>query len=315
MQANDLIRACPVWCKGIRNGRELINEKNVPAKYYVYARKDGDEWIITDGASRKCDKVLIRKLYLDRCNEYTNEINGVDVQDKDGIAMAPDIILLEDDKKITDDSGNVLEIEARGIRQSDGVYFKVRDVSRGFKMDNLADTLGRACTHYTEHVDYVYFLCIDKGKPRKELFLTYAGFRRMVEVNRKNYSANMKKQMHDWLAQFDPIVDTNYKLNIADEIISSMKGYVYCVTANMIDFIKMGCWRSTLGALRARYITYYGADLVMHCVETNNARKLESMCHREFNKYRITNELFKKEHLAEYLAYMNANKHVIDTAE
>jgi len=191
MQANDLIRECPVWCRGIRNGRELVNEKNVPAKYYVYARQDGDEWTITDGASRKCDKVLIRKLYLDRCDEYTSEINGVDVQDRDGIAKAPDIICLDDDEKFTDDRGNVLEIETRGARQSDGVYFKVKDVARGFGLKNLHISLIDKHTQYNENTDYKYFMCTalngvcgKQTRVQKELFLTYEGILRVLFISR-----------------------------------------------------------------------------------------------------------------------------------
>ncbi len=206
MQANDLIRECPVWCKGIRNGREFVNEKNVPAKYYVYARQDGDEWTITDGASRKCDKVLIRKLYLDRCDEYTNEINGVDVQDKDGIAMAPDIICLEDNEKFTDDNGNVLEIETRGTRQSDGVYFKVKDVSRGFGVDDLYVTLIKKHTQYVEHNDYVYFICpvLDEvgrkqTRVQKELFLTYEGILRVLFISRSGNTRGFVKWAVDKL--------------------------------------------------------------------------------------------------------------------
>jgi hypothetical protein len=200
MQANDLIRKCPVWCRGIRNGREFINEKKVPAKYYVYARHDGDEWTITDGASRKCDKVLIRKLYLDRCDEYTNEINGVDVQDKDGIAKAPDIICLDDNEKFTDENGNVLEIETRGTRQIDGVYFKVKDVSRGFGVDDLYVTLIKKHTQYVEHNDYVYFICpvLDEihGKQtrvQKELFLTYEGILRVLFISRSGNTRGFVK--------------------------------------------------------------------------------------------------------------------------
>jgi len=189
MQANELIDACPVWCRGIRNGRELVSEKDIPEKYYVYARQDGDEWTITDGASRKCDKVLIRKLYLDRCDEYTNEINGVDVQD--GIARAPDIILLEDDEKFADDNDNVLEIETRGTRQSDGVYFKVNDVARGFEIVRLRDALLHKTSQYREHVDYEYFMChipVENGRKQKrtqkELFLTYEGILRVLFISR-----------------------------------------------------------------------------------------------------------------------------------
>jgi hypothetical protein len=115
--ADDIIAKCGIFCKGIRNGRELIKKKVIDKKYYEYARFTDGIWVINDGKSVKYDKVIIRKIYLDKCDEYVNEINGENVKDEKGIETAPDIIHLNYDEKFTDNDGNVLEIMALQIKK------------------------------------------------------------------------------------------------------------------------------------------------------------------------------------------------------
>ena len=60
-------------------------------------------------------------------------------------------------KKFYDDGGNKLEIETRGIRKCDSVYFKMKDISEGFGLDKLRKSLVN--TKYKENKDYIYFTC------------------------------------------------------------------------------------------------------------------------------------------------------------
>src|SRR5690606_7407444 len=102
---DDVIKSCPIWCKSIRNGRELIRKKNIEEPNYIFARLENSSWIETEGKSIKQDKVLIRKLFLDKCEQYINEINGKNVTDEEGIEKAPPIIILKKSEKFKDDEG------------------------------------------------------------------------------------------------------------------------------------------------------------------------------------------------------------------
>jgi hypothetical protein len=308
--ADNVIQQCPVWCKGIRSGREFVTKMEIPANKWTYAKNVDDVWVVADGKSKRHDKAIVRRKYLMECQPYVDEIKGVNVRDANGIEIAPPIICLEEEEMFDDEQGNALEIETRGVRECNGVYFRVNDVSDAFRIDSLRSVIINKNTHYVEHVDYKYFMRTTRGIAKKELYLTYRGFRRMIEVGRTNYSATMCKKMHDWLVQFDPNPDTDYGINMSDEKSNSLKGYLYCITSNVVNCVKMGCWRGSLDGLRARYITYYGSDLTMHCVETNNARQLESLCHREFIGYRVANELFEKEHLDKYIAFAKSHSHI-----
>ncbi len=55
--------------------------------------------------------------------------------------MATNIINLENNEKFHDNEDNIIEIETRGERKVDGIYFKVKDVINGFNMLNLDNTI------------------------------------------------------------------------------------------------------------------------------------------------------------------------------
>jgi hypothetical protein len=76
---------------------------------------------------------------------------------------APSIIILEDEEKFQDTNGNCIEIEVRGEREHNNIYFKVKDVSKNFNIINLADTLTKNSTNYEKELHYNFFYLF---KPR-----------------------------------------------------------------------------------------------------------------------------------------------------
>lgn len=313
IQADDVITSCPIWCKGVRNGRELVKKKGINEKHYIYARNGDDGWNVSDGKSVKYDKVFIRKKYLDTLKEYTSEINNKNVKDKDGIEKAPDIIILDDDEKFHDDDGNIMEIETRGIREHDKIYFRVKDVSDKLEIKNLSNTLLHNVGSYVYAKDYKYFVCIDKnGISKKELFLTFLGMRKMIETSRHKFSKRTKLIMHKWLNQFDKITLKKYQTNIVSGKIISKYGIVYCVTSKLINCTKIGFWRGSINGLRARYSTYYGNNMRLHYTIVSDASKLEKICHKHFSEYRLENELFMTSHFDDYVMFIEKHKENID---
>ena len=55
--------------------------------------------------------------------------------------VAPDILDIEDNEKFKDVNGQSIEITIRGERKYDKCYFRVKDVSKGFKMPRLQETI------------------------------------------------------------------------------------------------------------------------------------------------------------------------------
>ena len=102
VQAESIIKEAPIYCKGVRNGRELIKKKEIDQKYFIYARLVNNEWVQSEGKSVKFDKVLIKKSYIKKIPELNEENNKI--TDDKGVEKAPNIIILEDNEKFRFDS-------------------------------------------------------------------------------------------------------------------------------------------------------------------------------------------------------------------
>lgn len=178
----------PIYSKGCRSSRDIIKKKNIVSDKYIFARLKDNDWTITDGKSVKFDKVFFKKSFVNSIPELKKDDNKDTIKDDKGIEKAPDIIELDNSDKFKDENKNIIEIETRGERSVDKIYFKVKDVMKGFQMENLQNILIKNNTTYTENKDYKYFICQKKNnvlnKTSKELFLTYQGMLRVLFISR-----------------------------------------------------------------------------------------------------------------------------------
>ena len=294
--SEELFIKAPVYSKDARNGRELIKKNKL--KDFIFAKLEKEKWKITDGNSRKCDKTLFKLSFVNTIPEITEEKQIID---DNNIELAPDIIHLNDSEKFKDDNNNIIEIETRGERVVDKIYFKVKDVMTGFVMENIITTIiDKRINSYQENEHYKYFNCkkINKTnkiiKIKKELFLTYVGFQRVIFLSKNKCINNNSYIMNKWLNNFDKKVLNNYEVNIKNNIILNKIGFIYIVSSNLLDAVKIGMWRSNIESLYSRYITYYGKNIHINYFLTNDVKELENKIHKFFIKYKITNELFDK---------------------
>jgi hypothetical protein len=99
---------------------------------------------------------------------------------------------LEDEEKFHDTDGNILEIETRGERDVDKIFFRVRDVMKRFDMPGLNIVLINKEYERGKHFKTFNTLTNSKRiksndsskKPVKSLFLTYTGLLRVLFVSR-----------------------------------------------------------------------------------------------------------------------------------
>jgi len=234
--ADDIINNAPIFCKGIRNGREFIRKKNIDD--YEYVRLDNsDKWIVADGKSVKFDKVIIRKIYVDKIKELNDDD---DVVDDHGTEKAPNIIKLNKNEKFKDSDGNILDIETREQRKCDKIFFKVKDVANEFEMPNLQDTVLDVRRAYVAEKHYKFFMCEKTGnasnspnkKITKELFLTYEGMLRVLFVSKNGKTKNFIK----WAVETLFVVQmgaTKQKTKLAASILHTKTMMKNIVTANM----------------------------------------------------------------------------------
>ena len=101
---------------------------------------------------------------------------------------------LEDEEKFHDTDGNILEIETRGERDVDKIFFRVRDVMKRFDMPELNKHLLDPTSNYERGLHFTTFTTFrtpecskskdSSKKTVKALFLTYTGLLRVLFVSR-----------------------------------------------------------------------------------------------------------------------------------
>lgn len=221
INGNYILTNAPVYSKGCRSPRDLIKKRNIESVKYIYARLKEDEWLITDGKSVRFDKVFFKKSFVNSIPELKKDLNEV-IKDNNGVEKAPKIIYLDDLQKLKDTNDNIIEIETRGERSIDKIYFRVKDVSFGFQMDNLQNILIKSNTNYSEETDYKYFNCVKGDIVKKELFLTYQGMLRVLFISRNGKTTSFIKWATDTL--FTIQLGTSEQKN---KLVSQIKGVSY----------------------------------------------------------------------------------------
>uniref|UniRef100_A0A6C0LTG8 Bro-N domain-containing protein n=1 Tax=viral metagenome TaxID=1070528 RepID=A0A6C0LTG8_9ZZZZ len=173
----------PSFFKGCKTSRSIISINGmIPIARYLFARLINDKWIISDGKSKKFDKLFIHKKWFDE--------NHVD-NHKESIKISPNIVHLDDYEKFVGNDGNLVEIEVRGEREYNKCYFKVKDIIDGFGLKKLHTTIiDHRYNGYMENIHYKYFYseksAIGGKNTIKKLYLTYKGLLRVLFASHKN---------------------------------------------------------------------------------------------------------------------------------
>jgi len=177
----NIFNKAPIYCKESRNGRELIKNKKITD--FIYAKIKEGVWIQSDGKSYKYDKILLKKSFVETIKEITE---SVQIKEESKYDIAPDIIELENNEKFKDTNGNIIDIETRGERKVNAIYFKIKDVMIAFEVNSLDKNIHDKKTAFIENEHYKYFnckkvrICDQKITIKKELFLTYEGILRVL---------------------------------------------------------------------------------------------------------------------------------------
>lgn len=197
-----------IGCKDKK--RKIIERKKIPTTDYVYANfiNKTKEWNITNETSKKA-QLLLSKSWVDQyyfpdmsklpdepkelSEELSKEFNEV-VEEFIPYETIPNLLELEDHEKFKDSTGNCLDIEVRGERNKNKIYFKVKDISELFGIPNLKYTIIHKEKGYERGIHYQTFITvtidhrdknnINKNDPNKSLFLTYKGLLRVLYTTR-----------------------------------------------------------------------------------------------------------------------------------
>lgn len=218
--ADDLYKYDTSFFTGCSRMRLIIEKKKLKDNEYFFAYTKDNKWKKSTANYPKA------KLYLKEIWVITNVPKMMDEIKLDlyKYEEAPPILELENEEKFKDKDGNIIEIEVRGDREYNKCYFKVKDVSDGFEMPNLNNTLSNKENTYEKNIDYKTFTVLkirnnvsNSGK-KNLLFLTYEGMIKLLYVSRNNNA----KIFRDWATEklFTIQLGTeNQKENLAASLI------------------------------------------------------------------------------------------------
>ena len=265
----------PVYFTGTaKTIRKIIEKKNIPETEYIYATTLKKEWKLCDPSCKK-GKLLLTKNWCDTNNLVTKiqtelNINKTEENKEDDdeenneilqedIIQAPEILLLQDHEKFRDSNGKIIEIETRGEKNEDKIYFKVTDVSVGFNLPSLKDVILKEDRGYQRNIDYVTFTIVDdinKNLKKKRIYLTYNGFVKYITKSRKY----IPDTLTSWLTELlgIPFVHHRFITPETDTINSIVK----ILDCKYIKEYKIEKYRVDL------YIPEY--DLVIECDENDH---------------------------------------------
>lgn len=212
-------KIAPLYCRGSKRASMLIERHKIDKNNYNYIKDKGfDKWEILDNEAKpgRYVKLVFKKAFIDSLPEVKtaqqlgqtmatiNEAANI-ANNEAQYVNAPDIIKLDDNEKFKDADGNVIEIETRGKRKHDEIYFRANDVALWFGMNRLRDTIEQEKSSYVVNIDYKYFnttRTIIYGKSQKdvtkrELFLTFLGMMRVLFGSHSRHANHFTK----WAAE------------------------------------------------------------------------------------------------------------------
>jgi hypothetical protein len=193
-----------------RSVRGIIESKNIPTDSYLYAtynKKKG--WNIYDNSPPTCAKLFISDKWVHEHMssmatepvEPVEEVKEQPVKKKVSIKNAPDILELDDNEKWTNDEGVAYDIETRGKREHNKIYFLGGDVAKAFEMPSLIKTLTNKEYGYIRNVHYKTFLrslsMNHELAPKKRIFITYKGMLKILFSSKSGTADNFV----DWASR------------------------------------------------------------------------------------------------------------------
>jgi hypothetical protein len=243
---------------------------------------------------------------IENINEEEEEEKQQDIEANENIEKAPPLLYLKNEEKFKDCDENIIEIETRGEKNRNKIYFKVKDIMTGFEMSNLDTTISHKKYGYEKNIHYKIFFVKNKNNTIiKSLYLTYYGFLKIILISRTMSSFFLKNIniLTKWL---DNLINNKYYNNyILEKVSNDLSGVVYICSSPLVNAVKIGYWTGNITSLQSRYKMIYGKDVFLICKNVENAHDIEKQIHTEFKQFNISGELFQKDNIQLYIDYFN----------
>ena len=197
---DDVKQICPVFFYGCaKTSRMIIDKRNIDVNNYIYATfaPKTNKWSVSD-KSIKSAKLLLTCDWVEKnVPKWKNE-NGTNTNtEKFKVELAPPLLELKDEEKLKDENGNVVEIETRGVKTFDGIYFYGKDVERMLELNDISSLLNHETSSYEPETHYKKFY---RSKPvthesnaiEFRIYLTYFGLVKILITTKNKIAENFQ---------------------------------------------------------------------------------------------------------------------------
>lgn len=185
----------------LKRKRDVLVKKNISSSDYFYAKITKNGWEESNESYSRA-KILIKSEWV-----KSNVTKFIDIYDSKSstskivLREAPPILELEEYEKFQDDAGNVFDVEVRGVREEDKIYFRGKDVEKLFEMeDNLIHNISRDFINLEDYEKFLlpktpHFDEFGSVEPKtvKRTFFTYNGLMKVVFSSRCGLAYRFRK--------------------------------------------------------------------------------------------------------------------------
>ena len=150
---DDVKHICPIFFHGCaKSSRKLIEKRKIQNENYVYATfaPKSLKWSLSNDTIKSA-KVLLS------CDWVTSNVPGFGNSKKIELEMAPPLLELEDNEKFKDENGNIIEIETRGVKTIDELFFYGKDIEKMLMLDDISRLLAHETSTYEKNKHYKIF--------------------------------------------------------------------------------------------------------------------------------------------------------------
>ena len=278
-----------------RSIRLIITKKNIPSEHFTYATysKREDKWSQSDEKINKASLILSKEWVEINVPGFGNNV-------KLELENAPPLLQLNNEEKIKDENGNVVEIETRGFKTIDGIYFYGKDIEKILKLVDIRGILNNDTSTYEVNKHYKKFIRNDNGNTsdihnklnQETIYLTYRGLVKMLMTRQHPIAETFQ----EWAFKTLFTVQIGSKEE-KQELCSKMLGYDINSVRNFLH--------SSVFEYSELYLICLGKikDLVNDIPELQNKNQEEYLF-----KYGYSGDLYKRlqQHKSTFSKYKNA---------
>jgi predicted GIY-YIG superfamily endonuclease len=195
---------CPAFFYGCaKTSRMIIDKKKINNTDYIYATYAPKilKWNLSE-ESVKSAKVLLTCNWVEQnVPNWKTENGTITNNEKLDLEIIPPVLELKYEEKFRDENGNIIEIETRGIKTLDGIYFYGKDVEKMLELDDISTLLNHETSSYIFNTHYKKFYRnepVNHGSNTKEknynrIYLTYFGLVKLLITTRSKVAEKFQK--------------------------------------------------------------------------------------------------------------------------